>query len=304
MPCRVLLSILVPYKQANQFIVSKSSMTNKKLIAATAILTSLIIVSTGFIPTTTTSIQAQIGSMSTLQNVEASIAVSIVPGAAQRNSPFHYFPPAINVPTGTTVAWFNNDPGQPHTVTSGSPGPGSGAAFNSGIMPATANSFFQYTFNDDGEFLYHCEIHPWRLGVVSASDAIDRQQNFELSSGTGQIWNFSNDFRNLVNIEPITVPLDRTTPITYNITILQDGANNVFSKLFTTPGEILPLELIRGENETRSYGPDFSSTGAYHIEGAFLKPDTDYTIVADIAAINSVPPESPITEEFGLRTVE
>ena len=65
----------------------------------------------------------QIGSMSTLQNIVATYAVSIVPGAAQRTSTYHYYPPAIAVPTGTTVAWFNNDFGQPHTVTSGSLAP-------------------------------------------------------------------------------------------------------------------------------------------------------------------------------------
>jgi plastocyanin len=276
------------------------------LIVTTAVITSFIIVSTGFIPSTTTNIKAQIGSMATLQNVDASYAISIVPGAAQRDSPYHYFPPAIAVPTGTTVAWFNNDQGQPHTVTSGNVNsPDSGSLFNSGIMPATANSFFQYTFNDAGDFVYHCEIHPWRVAVVSASSALDRQQNFELLSGVGPIWNFSKDFRTLLNFKPLTVPLDQAIPITYNITILEDGANQVFSELYTTSGEVLPIELIRGtSNETRSYGPDFSSTGAYHVEGAFLKPDTDYTIVAEINSINSIRPENPIANEFGLSTVQ
>ncbi len=64
------------------------------------------------------------------------------PGAAQKTSPYHYYPPEIAISTGTTVAWFNNDFGQPHTVTFGRPsGPDSGAEFNSGIMPASTNSF-------------------------------------------------------------------------------------------------------------------------------------------------------------------
>jgi plastocyanin len=86
--------------------------------------------------------------MATLQNIGATYAVSIIPGTAQRESPYHYFPPAIAVPVQTTIAWFNNDFGQPHTVTSGAPGASeAGTAFNSGVMPATANSFFQYTFD-------------------------------------------------------------------------------------------------------------------------------------------------------------
>ncbi len=281
---------------------------DKAMIMATTILTSFILVSTGFVTTTTTTdTEAQPGSMATLQNIDATYAISIVPGAAQRDSPFHYFPPAVAIPVGTTVAWFNNDFGQPHTVTSGSTprAPDTGALFNSGLMPATANSFFQYTFDSPGDVLYHCEIHPWRIAVVSASDAIDRQNNFELTSGVGPMWNISKDFRTLLNIKPLTVPLDRTTPLTYNITILEDGADQVFSELFNTAGEALPIELIVGTtNETRSYGPDFSSTGAYHIEGAFLDGDADYTIVADLAAVNSVPPQNPIANEFALSTVQ
>ena len=53
----------------------------------------------------------QTGSMATLQNIGAQYAVSIVPGAAQKTNLIHYYPPLIAVPIGTTVAWFNNDPG-------------------------------------------------------------------------------------------------------------------------------------------------------------------------------------------------
>jgi plastocyanin len=125
--------------------------------------------------TTTTDVYGQTGSMATLQNIRATYAVSIVPGAAQKISLLHYYPPAIAVPVGTTVAWFNNDQEQPHTVTSGLPGASdSGALFNSGIMPTTAGSFFQYTFNRAGGFIYHCEIHPYKVGIVSVSNAIER----------------------------------------------------------------------------------------------------------------------------------
>jgi plastocyanin len=34
-------------------------------------------------------------------------------------------------------------------------------------MPATANSFFQYTFNKAGDFSYFCEIHPWRAAITA-----------------------------------------------------------------------------------------------------------------------------------------
>ena len=135
--------------------------TNGILAGALVFLISATVISVGFIPSTANIVTAQTGSMATLQNIGATYAVSIIPGAAQRESAYHYFPPAIAVPTDTTVAWFNNDFGQPHTVTSGSPNASDiGTVFNSGIMPATANSFFQYTFDESGEIAYHCIIHP------------------------------------------------------------------------------------------------------------------------------------------------
>lgn len=276
----------------------------RKSLLTTSVLVILIFTAALKTITTTINSYAQTGTMATLQNIQATYAVSIIPGAAQRDSPYHYYPPAIAIPTGTTIAWINNDMGQPHTVTSGSPSASdAGSVFNSGIMPATANSFFQYTFNKAGDFLYHCEIHPWRVAAVSVSDAIERGNNFELSSGTGRTLNLTQDIRTLLDFKPITVPLDRTTPLSYNITILQNNTDTVFSRIFVTAGESLPLEFIAGSNETRAYGPDFSSTGAYHLEGAFLKGNADYKIRVQITSINAKAPENPIEDEFSLRTV-
>jgi plastocyanin len=252
----------------------------------------------------TTEIFAQPGSMATLQNIKATYAVSIVPGAAQKDNIYHYYPPLIAVPTDTTVGWFNNDFGQPHTVTSGQPGAADkGSIFNSGIMPATANSFFQFTFNQPGEFLYHCFIHPWRVASVSVNDASFTGESFDIGLGSGATWDISSKPRVLMDISPKTVPLDRTTPITYNVTI-NEGATNktLFSDLFTTPGESLPLELVSGiGNETRSYGPDFSSTGAYHVQSDFKK-GSSYPISVEIVSVNYKPVEFPIKATFNLQT--
>jgi plastocyanin len=276
------------------------------------LLFSTIVLSAGFIPSTANDVTAQTENMATLQNIDATYAISIVPGAAQRESSYHYYPPAVAVPTGTTIAWFNNDFGQPHTVTSGLPNASDiGTVFNSGIMPATANSFFQYAFTKSGEIAYHCIIHPWRAAVVSVSDAVERGNNFELSSGTGPTWDFSKDFRTLLSIKPLSIPLDGTTPLTYNITISRNdtgtGGNttgNVFSDMYVTNGEALALELVRGSgNETISYGPEFSTTGAYHIEGPFFTGNSDYIIRTQITSLNAQPTQDQIVDEFNLRTV-
>ena len=99
---------------------------------------------------------------------------------------------------------------------------------------------------------------------MTASDAFFTGEGFKIDIGSGAVWNITTHPRVLLDIEPQTIPLDRTTPITYNVTISEDENNNdkiLFSKLFTTAGQSLPLELISAEgNETISYGPDFSST--------------------------------------------
>ena len=247
---------------------------------------------------------AQTGSMSTLQNTNTDYAISIVPGAAQKDNTYHYYPPKIAVPIGTTVAWFNNDVGQPHTVTSGEPNsPNEGDVFNSGVMPASANSFFQFTFNQPGEFVYHCNIHPWRVASVYSSDAFFTGNGYKIGIGSGATWNIESYPRVLLNINPQTIPLDGTTPITYNITVSEGISNNVLlSRSFTTPGESLLLELVSSQdNQTTSYGPDFSSTGAYHIQSNF-KGDSSYPVDVQLVSINNRPVENPPTVSFELKT--
>jgi plastocyanin len=103
----------------------------RKSLLTTLVLVILIFTAALTTITTTINSYAQTGTMATLQNIQATYAVSIIPGAAQRDSPYHYYPPAIAIPTGTTIAWINNDMGQPDTVTSGSPSASdAGSVFN------------------------------------------------------------------------------------------------------------------------------------------------------------------------------
>jgi plastocyanin len=252
----------------------------------------------------TTEIFAQRGGMSSVPEDSADYAVSIVPGASLKVTPFHYYPPNIAIPTDTTVAWLNLDVGQPHTVTSGQPGAADkGSVFNSGVMPAFPVRTFQFTFSQPGEVLYHCIIHPWRVASVSVSDASFSGESFDIGLGSGAIWDISSNPRVLLDITPKTVQLDKATHITYNVTI-KDGANNetIFSDLFTTGGESLPLELVSGMgNETSSYGPDFSSTGAYHVQSDFKK-GSSYPISVEIKTVNYKPVENPIKASFTLKT--
>jgi hypothetical protein len=249
------------------------------------------------------------------EKVLPTYVVRIPPGAFQKNSSQHFYPPNIAIPIGTTLGWVNDDPGQPHTVTSLP----TGSLFNSGIIPY--GSFFQHTIDQAGEYTYHCEIHPWRTGTVSVSGTIEKGNNFELTSGTGPVLSLSKNDRTLLNFHPTTVSADETTPMTYNIAISDGNTNQtVFSRSFFALGNDLQLELIAAPanntntdtttinattttSATTVYGPDFSDpiTGAYHVQGDFLKPNTDYNIAVEITAIGSQIPENPIGDTFNLR---
>ncbi|MDW3630295.1 MAG: hypothetical protein QOK71_02555 [Nitrososphaeraceae archaeon] len=221
----------------------------------------------------------------------------------------HFYPLNIAIPVGTTVAWLNGDPEQIHTVTSGGPGSvDSGQLFNSGVLPYS--SYMQYTFNQPGKFMYHCEIHPWMIGSVYASDSNKQGKNFKLTTGTNMAfegnapydWSFNTTEidRILFNIEPLSVNTDKKTPITYNIGIYNnDLQKEIFSKSFFARGNDFQFELLSSDlDELLVYGPDFSDPiiGAYHIRDNF--PDGTYILKVEITGIGSNLTQTNISDEF------
>ena len=72
-----------------------------------------------------------------------------------------FTPASVEVPLGGEVMWTSN--GQnPHTVTFDDDGPDSGTL-------ATGDTF-RATFDEAGEFSYHCEIHSSMTGTVTVSE--------------------------------------------------------------------------------------------------------------------------------------
>ncbi len=210
----------------------------------------------------------------------------------------HYYPLKITIPVDTTVAWFNGDPEQIHTVTSDTPGaPTSGKLFNSGIIPYSSS--FQYTFDQPGMVSYHCEIHPWMIGSVYVSDSTKQGKNFKLSTGTRMgdldtaslnndwVFNTTDTDRILFNIQPTSIKTDTNTTMTYNIQIHNSQLNKeVLSQTFFVKGNDLQFELLASDlDKPLVYGPDFSDpvTGAYHIRENF--PNGDYILMVEITAI-------------------
>jgi plastocyanin len=229
----------------------------------------------------------------------------IPPGAAFEGNLFHYYPEDMAIPAGTTVAWFNDDPGQLHTVTSGTPDDeaNSGRVFNSGGIPYT--SFFQYTFEEAGTFDYYCVIHPWITGIATVSAAVEQGQHFEIRSGTGPTLNLSENDRTMLDFKPITIPALETTPITYNVSLLDPDGQTVFSESFFVLNNDLQLELINNAtmNRISVYGPDFSDpiTGTYHIMGNLFETSGEYSIRVEIVGIGNDQLDERIVDVFRMQ---
>jgi hypothetical protein len=75
---------------------------------------------------------------------------------------YTYMPAMLTVQVGDMVEWTNLD-ASTHTVTSDND------IFDSGAIPQ--NTSFMYTFNDVGDYPYHCAPHPWMMGTIYVRDS-------------------------------------------------------------------------------------------------------------------------------------
>ena len=100
--------------------------------------------------TTTTPATTVPGTTTTSTVPDANTTVTI--------SGFAFNPGTLTVTVGTTVTWVNSD-GTNHTVTADD------GSFDSGQLANGAT--FQFTFDQVGDFAYHCSIHSTMHGIIS-----------------------------------------------------------------------------------------------------------------------------------------
>lgn len=77
---------------------------------------------------------------------------------------FSFNPPVLEIKAGDTVVWTNKD-SAPHQIAS-DPHPKHTdlPALSSGNL--SINQTYSFTFNDIGEFNYHCHLHPYMKGKI------------------------------------------------------------------------------------------------------------------------------------------
>ncbi|MFZ8908687.1 MAG: cupredoxin domain-containing protein [Nitrosopumilaceae archaeon] len=92
------------------------------------------------------------------------VTVSMPEGAGiQQEGQIYYDPEVIQITSGTTVIWTNDDSAA-HTVTSGTAQGGPTGLFDSGMV--MAGDSFEFAFISAGNVDYYCVVHPWMVGTV------------------------------------------------------------------------------------------------------------------------------------------
>lgn len=98
------------------------------------------------------------------------VEVDIASGSENANNSEFYVPAEMTVQAGTTIVWTNSDAAG-HTVTSGVvDNPDAwGQAFDSGFPLINAGQKYEFTFKEQGEYPYFCQVHPWMIGKVTVT---------------------------------------------------------------------------------------------------------------------------------------
>jgi plastocyanin len=95
----------------------------------------------------------------------SSEAEIIIPnGNFDISSSSFYLPLNLEIHTGTTVTWANEDT-VPHTIQSQDEFGKVMALFNSASL--ITGDRFEFTFEEEGVYNYFCSFHPWRVGIVT-----------------------------------------------------------------------------------------------------------------------------------------
>ncbi len=99
------------------------------------------------------------------ESVLSGKTITIPNGNFDVSSAAFYMPLNLEIQTGTTVTWVNED-SVPHTVQSQDEFGNVMALFNS--APLNTGDRFEFTFDESGVYNYFCSFHPWRVGLVTA----------------------------------------------------------------------------------------------------------------------------------------
>ena len=226
-------------------------------------------------------------------------------------------PATLEVSEGTTVTWKNED-GAGHTVT-GATDPKDAGTWGSitigGNKFDTAPSPFliapgaewSFTFTEEGEFPYVCQVHPWMIGKVIVGEDITPPppppEGLRLSTDNGSVDVIVNIDKGMIHGSELMV--DPPQEVTFEITFLDPETGkavehvNYQFHVADASGAMVAHEMSQHSMEgTESKSVAFSNTGSYTlmvvVEGIGISEPYDTKYSGTASTMISVTPEFPL----------
>lgn len=172
-----------------------------------------------------------------LTPVFANEQVVIPLGASNPKTPFSLSPSVLNIKTGETVVWQNNDVSS-HTITTGNPSLGADGRIESSVIQS--GNTFSYTFDKSGVYQYFCLFHPWMTGVVNVGNGVSFEPSIMVSVSTDkQFYNsgdkilVSGQISKFIKDQPITVWITDSQGNGIALDRMEAENGNSFSANFT-----------------------------------------------------------------------
>ncbi len=224
-------------------------------------------------------------------------------------------PSTLTVSEGATVTWKNED-GAGHTVT-GATDPKDAGTWGSittgGNKFDTAPSPFliapgaewSFTFTEEGEFPYVCQVHPWMIGkvIVGGMAPPPPPEGLRLSTDNGSVDVIVNIDKGMIHGSELMV--DPPQEVTFEIAFLDPETGKALEHVnyqfhvADESGAMVAHEMSQhsmGGTESKSVA--FSNTGSYTLmivvegTGASQPYDTSYSGTA--SSMIAVTPEFPL----------
>ncbi|MGH9921307.1 MAG: cupredoxin domain-containing protein [Nitrososphaerales archaeon] len=225
-------------------------------------------------------------------------------------------PSALTVSEGTTVTWKNED-GAGHTVT-GATDPKDAGTWGSvttgGNKFDTAPSPFliapgaewSFTFTEEGEFPYVCQVHPWMIGKVIVGEEVTPPpppEGLRLSTDNGSVDVIVNIDKGMIHGSELMV--DPPQEVTFDLAFLNaetgeplEHVNYEFHVAEQSGAMVAHETGKHAMGSTDSQSVAFSETGSYTLmivvkgTGASQPYDTSFSGTA--SSMVAVTPEFPL----------
>ena len=207
----------------------------------------------------------------------ATVNVEIVPGSSTGKTTDAYAPYPVEANEGDTVIWTNKD-NTLHTASAGTASSPDMEGF--GWKDGTAvyispNKTYEFTFEEEGEYPYYCQLHPVMVGTVMVAGGDGSDGGNGDNGGAEE----SNEVEAEIDGNTFAVMATSESPSLLEATVMPE--EKMVGIEFEESGDVeltLPTDLISGISAVTTSGGDdvafqAGTSNATHSTISFTLPD-------------------------------